>query len=144
MIYLFGGSGSTLIAVDKLYDNQRERGVIEQIVADLANTMEICGRTVALINKHGLSPYCVATDAGGGGKQIADRMIEQGYDMLLVGFGEASDARQTHRNRRAELYGTRRGGRRATGWTAIRRGLRWGVDRRLVEPGPDCSTRHLR
>ena len=44
-------------------------------------------------------------DAGGGGKQLADRLAEQGYPVLVVGFGESADAKQTFRNRRSEMYG---------------------------------------
>jgi hypothetical protein len=80
-------------------------GVIEQIVLNLSNTMEIAGRTLALLREHGLSSYHVAMDAGGGGKQIADRLSEQGQPVSLVGFGESADGKQTYKNRRAELYG---------------------------------------
>ena len=80
-------------------------GVIDQIVMDLSNTMEIAGRTLALIREHNLSSYRVAMDAGGGGQQIADRLTEQGYPVLLVGFGESANAKQSFKNRRAELYG---------------------------------------
>lgn len=45
-------------------------------------------------------------DAGGGGKQIADRLREQNYWVQTVGFGEAPQNKQAYVNRRAELYGT--------------------------------------
>ena len=94
-----------------------EFGVIDQIVLDTPNTTEIPRRTIRLMAEHDISPYCVALDAGGGGKQIGDRLREQGYDVQIIGFGEspkaevgldAKVARQAYKNRRAELYGTLR------------------------------------
>jgi hypothetical protein len=82
-----------------------EHGVIEQIALDVADTMQIVGRTLALIRDHHIQSTRVAMDAGGGGKQLADRLSEQGYPVSLVGFGESADAKQTYKNRRAELYG---------------------------------------
>ena len=70
-----------------LIDSQ---GVIAQHVMDLANTMEIAGRTLALIREYELPSSRVAMDAGGGGKQIADRLGEQGYPVTLVGFRRSS------------------------------------------------------
>jgi len=83
-------------------------GVIEQIVMDLPNTMEIVGRTLRLIQAHNLSAERVAIDAGGGGKQITDRLHEQGCFVRSIGFGEAADDSQAFKNRRAELYGNLR------------------------------------
>ena len=80
-------------------------GVIDQIVLDTPNTMEIVGRTIQLIREHNLSARRVAFDAGGGGKQIGDRLREQNYHVQLIGFGESADAKQAYRNKRAELYG---------------------------------------
>ena len=83
-------------------------GVIKQIVMDTPNTMEIPGRTIQLMDKYNVSPEQVAFDAGGGGKQIADRLWEQEYDVQIIGFGEGPDAKQTYKNRRAEMYGNLR------------------------------------
>lgn len=85
-----------------------EHGVVAQHVLDVENAMEIVGRTAQLMNSHGVSAECVAFDAGGGGKQIADRLIEQGHYVNTVGFGESADAKQSYRNRRAEMYGVLR------------------------------------
>jgi hypothetical protein len=70
--------------------------------------MEIVGRTVRLIQQHNLPPERVAIDAGGGGKQIADRLHEQGYYVRALGFGESADDNQAFKNKRAELYGNLR------------------------------------
>ena len=82
-----------------------QHGVIDQSVLDISNTMAIVGQTIALIREHNLSSYRVAMDAGGGGKQLADRLSEQGFPVLAVGFGESANAKQTFRNRRSEMYG---------------------------------------
>ena len=66
------------------------RGVIEQIVMDTPNTMEIAGRTIRLMGQYNVSPQRVAFDAGGGGKQIADRLREQRYCVRSIGFGEGN------------------------------------------------------
>jgi hypothetical protein len=83
-------------------------GVIDQIIMDLANTMEIVGGTVRMIQTHNLPTSRVAVDAGGGGKQIGDRLHELGYYVRTLGFGEAADDSQAYKNRRAELYGNLR------------------------------------
>ena len=55
---------------------------------DTPNTMEIAGRTIRLIEQHRLPAWQVAFDAGGGGKQIADRLHEQRHFVQVVGFGD--------------------------------------------------------
>jgi hypothetical protein len=75
---------------------------------DTPQTMEIAGITKRLIDEHQVDPASVAFDAGGGGKQIADRLIEQDYWVQMIGFGEGAEAKQAFKNRRAELYGTLR------------------------------------
>jgi hypothetical protein len=84
------------------------RGVIDQVVMDLSNTMEIAGRTIRMIEQHQVPAGRVAIDAGGGGKQISDRLREQGYYVTSIHFGEAADDPQAYKNRRAELYGNLR------------------------------------
>ena len=80
-------------------------GVIEQIVMDTPNTMEIPGRTIRLMEQYNVSPQRVAFDAGGGGKQIADRLWEQGHYVQSIAFGEGPDDKKAYKNRRAEMYG---------------------------------------
>ena len=89
-------------------------GVIEQIVLDLANTMEIVGRTVRLIQQRNLPPERVAVDAGGGGKQIADRLHEQGYFVRAIGFGESPMPTKRSQNERPSYMATCVGSRSRT------------------------------
>ncbi len=83
-------------------------GLIKQIVLDTSNTMEIPGRTIQLMRDYQLDASQVAMDAGGGGKQIADRLHEQGHYVLPVAFGEGPSDKQAYKNRRGELYGVLR------------------------------------
>ena len=53
-----------------------QHGIIEQVGMHLSDTMEIAGRTVRYIRQHKLAGKQVAIDAGGGGKQISDRIRE--------------------------------------------------------------------
>lgn len=95
-----------------------EFGVLEQIILDTPNTMEIPGRTINLMKKHGMPAGNVAIDMGGG-KPIFDRLAEQGYHIHGVHFGgaagegvsdpkKADAAKKAYKNKRAELYGTLR------------------------------------
>ena len=93
-----GGRDKTVwTVVDRL-------GVIEQIEMDTPNTMEIPGRTIRLMDQYNIPASRVAFDAGGGGKQIADRLREQGHYVQIIGFGEGADAKQAYKNRRVEMY----------------------------------------
>jgi len=96
-----------------------EQGVVEILAMNTPDTMEICGRTIAMLKKHRVMPGAVAIDAGGGGKPIYDRLVELGYQCRLVWFGESPGAdaydseethemRQSYANRRAEMYGALR------------------------------------
>lgn len=77
------------------------------------------------MSKHGIAPEHVIFDRGGGGKEHADRLRNQGYNVRSIGFGEAPNPehkrelnrqdrldmredRGAYKNRRAELYGTLR------------------------------------
>jgi len=111
-----GGDKTTMAAVDR-------QGVIELVSKKTPDTSVITGEAIAFMNKHGVSPENVMFDAGGGGKQHADRLRRQGYDVKTVAFGGAAtgqliDARRSveerteeferryvYKNRRAEMYG---------------------------------------
>lgn len=111
-----GGDSSVWTVVDQF-------GVEEQIGLKTPDTTYITGFTKELMQQYKVSPEYVAFDRGGGGKQHADRLKLEGYDVMTVGFGESLmpelrrgtmplDDRRDHReehyvykNRRAEMYG---------------------------------------
>ncbi len=80
-------------------------GVIEQIVRDMKNSMEIVGFTIELLQQYKLEANRAAFDAGGGGKQIADRLHEQGLYVQTIYFGQGANDKQAYLNRRTEMYG---------------------------------------
>lgn len=100
--------------------------LVYQIAIPTPDTMDIVRRTVHLIDTYQVNPKKVFFDAGGGGKQIADRLREMGYHVQTVFFGGAPtpptgyrtrrtkekvdqvETRQTYKNRRAEMYGVLR------------------------------------
>lgn len=102
-----------------------EYGVIERIAYKTPDTSVITGATIALWQRYGVQPENVVFDSGGGGKEHADRLRSQGYNVRSVGFGEAAspelkrkgvvtkleDRKDEHetsyvyKNRRAEMYG---------------------------------------
>ncbi len=105
------------------------KGLIEQVSFKTPDTSEITAFTLALMRKYKLDPKrrdcCnrVCFDRGGGGKQHADRLRQQGYPVRTVGFGESAtkdprwgiatvmdrreekEERYVYRNKRAEMYG---------------------------------------
>lgn len=117
-----GGDSTAFAAVD-------EWGLIEMMSVKTPDTSEITSQTLAFMRKVGLNPdrkdHCqkVCFDRGGGGKQHADRLRKNGYDVATVGFGEAAtkppktakstlkdrkqqdEQRYAYRNKRAEMYG---------------------------------------
>lgn len=114
-----GGDSTTMAAVDDL-------GLIELASKKTPDTSVITGEIRAFMRAHNVPAEKVFIDRGGGGKQHADRLREQGYAVQTVAFGEAvtpeirrghtplSDRREAreertvYKNRRAELYGTLR------------------------------------
>ncbi|MEL0117156.1 MAG: hypothetical protein VW739_05530 [Pelagibacteraceae bacterium] len=111
-----GGDKTTMAAVD-------EYGLIELVSKKTPDTSAITGEALAFMRKHGVDPEDVMFDSGGGGKQHADRLRSQGYDVQTVAFGskasyqlvdftrsteereEEAERRYVYKNRRAEMYG---------------------------------------
>ncbi len=102
------------------------KGVLTQLEKQTPDTVEITHRTLNLIQTYSLSPENICFDAGGGGKQISDRLKELGYMVRAIHFGSAAtppasmslgasrlpslrteyaEKKQSYKNRRAEMYG---------------------------------------
>lgn len=114
-----GGDSTVWVVVDK-------HGIVELLSLKTPDTSIIPGQTIALMKRHGISGEDVLFDRGGGGKEHADRLRRQGYDVRTIAFGEAAstydvgsertkrfgferledhETRYTYKNRRAEMYG---------------------------------------
>ena len=76
-----GGDKTAMAAVD-------EMGLVELVSRKTPNTAEITGEALAFMRKHNVSADHVVFDRGGGGRQHADRLREQGYNVRTVAFGE--------------------------------------------------------
>jgi hypothetical protein len=99
-----------------------EHGLLELVSRKTPDTTAVTRTTTELIKKWGVRPESVAFDRGGGGKQHADRLRDEGYPVTTVGFGDgvspdpsrhrayvsdrldAKESRYAYKNRRAELY----------------------------------------
>lgn len=78
-----GGDKTSMAAVNRW-------GLKELVSRQTPNTAAITGEVIAFVRKHGVPWSKVAFDRGGGGKQHADRLIEQGYrGVRTVAFGES-------------------------------------------------------
>lgn len=112
-----GGDSSCWAVVD-------EYGLIELLSIKTPNTAIIPNQTLALMRKYSVQPEMVMFDAGGGGKEHADRLREQGYNVRMEAFGAAPssvdrfktlrtkterkeevETKLIYKNRRAEMYG---------------------------------------
>lgn len=111
-----GGDKTAWAAVDDF-------GLIELIAKRTPDTDIIPGETIAFGQRHGAPPENWVFDRGGGGKQHADKLRKQGFNVRTVAFGEApslelkrgmypmadrkdmKEERYVYVNRRAELYG---------------------------------------
>lgn len=98
------------------------KGLKRLISIKTPDTSVITSRTLALMNEYQLEPEQVMFDQGGGGKEHADRLRLQGYDVGSLSFGESvapepvvhmrpfedklEDRRERHtfKNRRAQMY----------------------------------------
>ena len=100
------------------------KGLIDLISKKTSDTSTISGETIALMTKYKIKPEKVFFDRGGGGKQHADRLRAQGYNVKTVAFGESvlgsyrfhwhrtqkqrieqEEDRYVYKNRRAQMYG---------------------------------------
>ncbi len=116
-----GGDSTVWTVID-------HKGIILQEEMKTPNTSVITNHTIALMNAYRIDPEKVAFDRGGGGKQHADKLREQGYEVMTVAFGESAtdpnhwrrkytqfldneerldtvESRYVYKNRRAEMYG---------------------------------------
>lgn len=111
-----GGDRTAMAAVD-------EYGLIELVSKKTPDTSMITGEAIAFGKRHGVSPENWLFDAGGGGKQHADRLRKMGFKVRTVRFGESinldpkrgltrieeridvKEERYAYLNRRAEMYG---------------------------------------
>lgn len=121
-----GGDSTCFAAVD-------EYGLIRLLSMKTPNTAVIKAKTLAFMRQHGLDPHNrihqgrVCFDRGGGGKQHADYLRQDGYSNIrTIGFGEAptleeiskeagvvqpeervedKETRYAYKNRRAEMAG---------------------------------------
>lgn len=116
-----GGDSTVYTVIDRL-------GIVYQEGSKTQDTAVITGRTLALMGEYKVDASRVAFDRGGGGKQHADRLRDQGHKVITVGFGETVqdperykrfhqnlknntirlddlEGRYVYKNRRAEMYG---------------------------------------
>jgi hypothetical protein len=98
-------------------------GIIEQVSMLTPDTAVIVGHTKALAETWHVPPEDIVFDRGGGGKQIADLLRSQGWNVRTVSFGESPtpelhrgmtpfgekkeriELSRTYKTRRAEMYG---------------------------------------
>ena len=112
-----GGANTVWCTINK-------RGVLNIRSMKTADTSDIPGRTIAYAREDGVKMEDVLFDAGGGGKQHADRLRSQGHDVRIIAFGgaptadpaelvwmkerstrkEEKEVRHVYKNRRAEMF----------------------------------------
>lgn len=111
-----GVANTTFTAVDEL-------GIVEQESVKTPNTQIIPGLTIAFGQRFDVPPDMWGLDTGGGGKQHADVLRANGYQVMTVAFGgmvdsgprlgvrgyddklEVHEERYVYKNKRAEMYG---------------------------------------
>jgi len=96
------------------------RGILELQSLRTPDTSVITGQCLGLMRKWNIYAYNVGFDRGGGGKQHADRLRDQGYAVRTIGFGETpsnliqnpsseeekelKEQKAIYRSRRVQLY----------------------------------------
>lgn len=115
-----GGDSTVWTVID-------EYGIIFSRSIKTVDTSVILGETIKLMDTYHLEDHQVLFDRGGGGKQHADYLRVQGYNVRTIAFGEAptpnpdaqrkpgfpsntkrlheAEERYVYKNRRAEMYG---------------------------------------
>lgn len=113
-----GGDSTAMAAVD-------EYGLIELTSRKTPNTADVPREILAFARRHGIMDRMedVVMDRGGGGKQHADHLREDGHEVRTVAFGESvgddprfggvgpeerletREERYAYFNRRAQMYG---------------------------------------
>lgn len=99
-------------------------GILDLFSIKTPDTTFIPRKTIEMMKQWRVKPEDVYLDRGGGGKQHADTLRGQGYNVNTVAFGESAsprprvfhrvgqvqyvnqiETRSTYKNRRAEMYG---------------------------------------
>jgi len=113
-----GGDSTVWSVVDR-------RGLVMQKSMKTPDTSIIPGKTLALAGEFGVPDESILFDRGGGGKEHADLLRNQGHPVRTVAFGaaptdpnkfkrrlrttaemkEEDEIKYTYKNRRAEMYG---------------------------------------
>jgi hypothetical protein len=111
-----GGDKTAMAAVD-------EYGLIELVSKPTPDTSRITAEAIAFMRRWCVEPEYVCFDRGGGGKEHADRLRSQGYNVRTISFGEVitqepkrsmvffrekvdvREHKQAYVNRRAEMFG---------------------------------------
>lgn len=111
-----GGDKTAMCAID-------EFGIIELVSKKTPDTSVIKSEAIAFMRKHGVEPENVIFDRGGGGKEHADYLRADGYEVRTMAFGESLnlppkrgrrfftekvenvEEKYAYFNRRAQMYG---------------------------------------
>jgi hypothetical protein len=112
-----GGDFSCWAMIDDL-------GLVDLIKIQTEDTTEVVDKTLDLIKETRVRPENVLFDRGGGGKEHADRLRRDGFNVRTVAFGESvknenitntkkpnkqrreeQEEAYVYKNRRAEMYG---------------------------------------
>lgn len=70
------------------------------------DTMKTAGKAIRLFREYGFKKefdWFVVDDTGVGGG-VTDRLVEEGYNVLRVNFGESSSDQETYANLKAEIF----------------------------------------
>lgn len=108
-----------------------ELGIIEQTSIVTPDTSVIVGHTKAIATVWGVPPEGVVFDRGGGGKQVADLMRSQGWNVRTVAFGE-SPSPEMHRG--MTLFGEKKERHELTKTYKTRRAEMYGILREKLDP----------